>query len=141
MEKQLTWLGHNCWQIRLGNSTLVVDPFLPESAPVRFDQVEADYLLVSHGHADHCAQAVDIAPCTLQPQSVLLAILGKFIHDLLPARVLFIQESHIPRICRRIICMQSYQTIESVKLGSYRLIKIIIRKHYLYHHGLKYALV
>ncbi|MBO7680495.1 MAG: MBL fold metallo-hydrolase, partial [Thermoguttaceae bacterium] len=45
MDKQLTWLGHNCWQIRLGNSVLVVDPFLPESAPVRFDQVEADYLL------------------------------------------------------------------------------------------------
>ncbi|MBO7723632.1 MAG: metal-dependent hydrolase [Thermoguttaceae bacterium] len=61
MDKQLTWLGHNCWQIRLGNSVLVVDPFLPDSAPVRFDQVEADFLLVSHGHADHCAQAVDIA--------------------------------------------------------------------------------
>lgn len=61
MDKKLTWLGHNCWQLQLGGSVFVIDPFLPETAPVRAERVAADYLLVSHGHADHCAQAIDIA--------------------------------------------------------------------------------
>ncbi|MCF0233662.1 MAG: MBL fold metallo-hydrolase, partial [Thermoguttaceae bacterium] len=38
------------------------DPFLPaESAPKKLEDVEADYILVSHGHFDHCADALTIA--------------------------------------------------------------------------------
>lgn len=62
MTKELTWLGHNCWHLRWGKTTFIVDPFLtlPNSI-VQATEVSADYLLVSHGHADHCAQAVEIA--------------------------------------------------------------------------------
>lgn len=63
---ELTWLGHGCWLVRTSNHTLLVDPFLDDSptAPVKPDQVSADFILVSHGHADHVADCVRIAQRT-----------------------------------------------------------------------------
>jgi L-ascorbate metabolism protein UlaG (beta-lactamase superfamily) len=63
MSCELTWLGHATWQLRTGNTTLLVDPFLDESpaAPRKADEVDAHYVLVSHGHIDHCADAAAIA--------------------------------------------------------------------------------
>lgn len=60
---EITWLGHNCWQIKTAGAMLLVDPFLDDSptAPIRAGKVEADYLLVSHGHFDHIADAAPIA--------------------------------------------------------------------------------
>jgi len=62
MKIELTWLAHNCWRLTLGKTVFIVDPFLllPVSA-AKEQSVEADYLLVSHGHADHCASALTIA--------------------------------------------------------------------------------
>jgi L-ascorbate metabolism protein UlaG (beta-lactamase superfamily) len=59
MASQLTWLGHNCWSIVTGGHRIVLDPFLDDSpvAPMRSEQVEADFVLVSHGHEDHMADA------------------------------------------------------------------------------------
>jgi len=59
----LTWLGHGCWAIRAGGCNIVLDPFLDDNpaAPVKSDQVQADFILVSHGHYDHVADAVKIA--------------------------------------------------------------------------------
>lgn len=61
MKKELVWLAHNTWRLQLGNTVLIVDPFLllPVS-PVKGSLVKADYVLVSHGHADHCASAEEI---------------------------------------------------------------------------------
>lgn len=63
MPTELTWLGHSAWSIRAGSTTLLIDPFLDESpvAPMKSDQVEADYILISHGHFDHLSDAVAIA--------------------------------------------------------------------------------
>ena len=60
---ELTWLGHGSWFVRTGNQTLLVDPFLDDSptAPVKPDEVSPDFILVSHGHADHVADCVRIA--------------------------------------------------------------------------------
>jgi L-ascorbate metabolism protein UlaG (beta-lactamase superfamily) len=63
MATELTWLGHGSWSIQSGGSRVVLDPFLDDSpvAPVKSGQVEADFILVSHGHYDHVADVEKIA--------------------------------------------------------------------------------
>jgi L-ascorbate metabolism protein UlaG (beta-lactamase superfamily) len=60
---ELTWLGHAAWLITTGQQTILVDPFLDDSptAPLKSADVSPDYLLVSHGHFDHVADAAKIA--------------------------------------------------------------------------------
>ena len=66
MATQLQWLGHGSWSIQSGNSKVLLDPFLDESptSPVKSEDVEADYILVSHGHFDHVADVAPIAQRT-----------------------------------------------------------------------------
>lgn len=63
---KITWLGHNAWAIEAGELRLLVDPFLNDSptSPVKADDVEADYVLLSHGHGDHLGDTVAIAQRT-----------------------------------------------------------------------------
>jgi len=63
MAIELTWLGHGTWLIETAGKRIVLDPFLDEnpSAPVKAADIQADYLLVSHGHFDHVADAAAIA--------------------------------------------------------------------------------
>ena len=66
MATELTWLGHGSWLIKADDQNIVLDPFLDESptAPCKADDLEADYLLVSHGHFDHVADVAAIAKRT-----------------------------------------------------------------------------
>ena len=66
MAIKLTWYGHACWSIETAHGTLLIDPFLSGNpvAPVKADQVNADFILVSHGHGDHLGDTVDIAKRT-----------------------------------------------------------------------------
>ncbi|QDU55967.1 metal-dependent hydrolase [Aeoliella mucimassa] len=63
---KVTWYGHNCWMLEIAGQRVLVDPFLGDSptAPVKPEEVEANCLLVSHGHFDHIADAVSIAKRT-----------------------------------------------------------------------------
>lgn len=63
MSTKLTWYGHACWQIETAGTTILLDPFLNDNpaAPVKANAVHADYVLVSHGHYDHLADAAAIA--------------------------------------------------------------------------------
>jgi len=63
MATELTWLGHGSWAIASGGHHVLLDPFLDDSpvAPVKADEVEADFILVSHGHFDHLADVEKIA--------------------------------------------------------------------------------
>ena len=63
MATELTWLGHGSWAITTGQTAILLDPFLNDSptSPVKADEVAADYILVSHGHFDHIADAASIA--------------------------------------------------------------------------------
>jgi L-ascorbate metabolism protein UlaG (beta-lactamase superfamily) len=66
MTAVLTWLGHGTWLIEADDTKILLDPFLDEnpSSPVKAADVEADYILISHGHFDHIADAVPIAKRT-----------------------------------------------------------------------------
>jgi len=63
MALTLTWYSHACFLIDTGAHKLLIDPFLTDNplAPVTADSVEADYILVSHGHGDHIGDSVAIA--------------------------------------------------------------------------------
>lgn len=63
MPSELTWLGHGSWSIASNGYTVLLDPYLDENpvALVKADDLEADFVLVSHGHGDHVSDAVAIA--------------------------------------------------------------------------------
>jgi L-ascorbate metabolism protein UlaG (beta-lactamase superfamily) len=62
----LTWYSHSCWRIDTPNGILLTDPYLSDNpaAAIKPDQVQANYILVSHGHFDHWGDTVDIAKRT-----------------------------------------------------------------------------
>ena len=64
---QLTYFGHSCFLVIADGKKLLFDPFISPNElafQVDPDQVEADFILVSHGHEDHVADAVSIAKRT-----------------------------------------------------------------------------
>ena len=66
MAIELTWYGHSAFAMNVGDAKVLVDPFLTGNtfAPVSPDEVEADYILVTHGHGDHIGDTVAIAKRT-----------------------------------------------------------------------------
>lgn len=66
MATSLTWLGHSTFQIVTGGKTVLIDPFFTgnPAATVSADEVTADVIIVTHGHADHVGDTVDIAKRT-----------------------------------------------------------------------------
>lgn len=60
---KLKFLGHAGFEVTAEGKTLLFDPFLQGNplAPVKPETVNADYILVSHGHDDHLGDAVSIA--------------------------------------------------------------------------------
>jgi L-ascorbate metabolism protein UlaG (beta-lactamase superfamily) len=63
---RLTWLGHSCFQIDAGGTTILIDPFISENpkASVRLEELEPDIIAVTHGHSDHFGDTVSIAQKT-----------------------------------------------------------------------------
>ncbi len=64
---KLTWHGHATCSIETDDGThLVIDPFFGDNplADVSVDDVEADYILISHGHGDHIGDAIPLAERT-----------------------------------------------------------------------------
>ena len=63
---ELKFLGHACFLLREEKSSLIFDPFLTgnPAATTPADQLDCQYVLVSHGHDDHLGDAVNIAKRT-----------------------------------------------------------------------------
>lgn len=64
---EITYYGHSCFQINTGGYKLLLDPFIsPNELANHIDvsSIEADFILLSHGHADHVADAETIAKRT-----------------------------------------------------------------------------
>ncbi|HYY73525.1 MAG TPA: metal-dependent hydrolase [Solirubrobacterales bacterium] len=63
----IRFIGHACFVLSDGSATVVVDPFFAPNNPaatVTADEVEATHILVTHGHADHIADAVGLGKRT-----------------------------------------------------------------------------
>jgi L-ascorbate metabolism protein UlaG (beta-lactamase superfamily) len=70
---KLTWLGHGSWAMLLGNTHVLLDPFISDNptAPCKHEDLSADFILVSHGHFDHVA---DVAPIAQRTGATVVAI-------------------------------------------------------------------
>lgn len=66
MATRLCWLGHACLLFESDGHKVLIDPFLTgnPAAAVKADEVQADFVLISHGHGDHVGDAVAIAKRT-----------------------------------------------------------------------------
>ncbi|MCA9079338.1 MAG: metal-dependent hydrolase [Planctomycetaceae bacterium] len=66
MMARLTFLGHSCFEIVTDEHTLLIDPFLTGNpvANRTADDCSPDFILLTHGHADHVGDAVAIAQRT-----------------------------------------------------------------------------
>lgn len=60
---QARFLGHSCVLLHNGTHRIIIDPFISGSpaSPIEADQVDVQYVLVSHGHGDHVGDAISIA--------------------------------------------------------------------------------
>lgn len=66
MATTITWLGHAAFLIKSSGYQILVDPFLkdnPAASPT-MEQIQADYILITHGHNDHLGDTEEIASRT-----------------------------------------------------------------------------
>lgn len=65
---KFTYYGHACFGVEVSGKKLLFDPFISPNeltkGIVDVNTVEADFILVSHGHADHMADLIPIAKRT-----------------------------------------------------------------------------
>lgn len=62
---QITWLGHSGFRIEIEDTVLLIDPWLTGNPMFPEDQRDAaldgaTHVLLTHGHGDHAADAIDI---------------------------------------------------------------------------------
>jgi L-ascorbate metabolism protein UlaG (beta-lactamase superfamily) len=63
----ITYYGHSCFGVEINGKHLLFDPYISPNELARnvdVDTVKADYILISHGHNDHIADAESIAKRT-----------------------------------------------------------------------------
>lgn len=64
---KITYYGHSCFGVEIKGRHLLFDPFIsPNGLAKNIDvqNIPADYILISHGHEDHIADALSIAKRT-----------------------------------------------------------------------------
>jgi len=64
---KLTYYGHACWAVEIQGIHLLFDPFISPNelaSHIDINSIEADYILITHGHEDHVADVEAIAKRT-----------------------------------------------------------------------------
>ncbi len=60
----ITFYGHSCFMIEVDGTKLLLDPFIspnPKASHINISDLKPDYILITHGHVDHVADAKTIA--------------------------------------------------------------------------------
>lgn len=63
----ITHYGQSCFRIETGGSSILIDPFITGNEladNIDIDDIDADYILLTHGHQDHVMDAESIAKRT-----------------------------------------------------------------------------
>jgi L-ascorbate metabolism protein UlaG (beta-lactamase superfamily) len=63
----ITYYGHSCFGVEINGKHIVFDPFIspnPLAGNIDVNTIPCDYILISHGHEDHVADAVALAKRT-----------------------------------------------------------------------------
>lgn len=61
---KITYYGHSCFAAEINGKHLLFDPFItgnPLAKDIDIKKIRADYILLTHGHGDHVADAAAIA--------------------------------------------------------------------------------
>lgn len=64
---RFTYYGQSCFSVEIAGKKILFDPFIsgnPLAKDIDIDSIEADYILVSHGHGDHTGDLINIASRT-----------------------------------------------------------------------------
>jgi L-ascorbate metabolism protein UlaG (beta-lactamase superfamily) len=64
---EIKYHGHSCFELSDGSARLLLDPFLKPNNPVAVttgEEVAPTHIAITHGHADHVADAVPVATRT-----------------------------------------------------------------------------
>lgn len=64
---RIQYLGHSCFHITIGGVKVLFDPFItgnPLAASIDIEQLEVDYIFLSHAHNDHSLDVLPIAKRT-----------------------------------------------------------------------------
>lgn len=67
MSVSITFHGHATFSVDIDGTRVVIDPFLKPNNPAAtksVDEISADYILITHGHGDHIADAIPLAKRT-----------------------------------------------------------------------------
>lgn len=60
----LTYYGHGCFSVTIDGKIILFDPFITPNElakDIDVNDIKADYILITHGHFDHLADALTIA--------------------------------------------------------------------------------
>jgi len=80
----IRFLGHSAFALEHDGKTVLVDPFLTGNpkAAAKAEEVEADAIFLTHGHADHIGDTVDIAKRTGAPVVAIVELANELSEDL-----------------------------------------------------------
>jgi len=66
---QIKFLGHSAFELKNGDATVLIDPFIDDNpvSPFKAEELEPTTILLSHGHQDHLGDTKTIAKRTGAP--------------------------------------------------------------------------